>query len=351
MRTTFRRCATVLVLLSAGCATMNDAAIDQLMKDYAGAVPGASVIVVRGGEVVFRKSYGLADLEERTRATPDTHYRLASVTKQFTAAAILALAERKQLSLDDSVRRYLPTLPAYAEPITIRHLLTHTSGVIDYEDIMPADLKRQLTDADVLRLLESQTKTEFAPGSAYHYSNTGYAFLALIGERVSGQTFADFLTSAIFYPAGMKTSVAHQEGISTVPARAFGYSREGSGWKRTDQSMTSAVLGDGGIYSSVNELAQWLRALDAGKFAEGMIPRVDTSRAGVRYGFGWRIAEEGGRRVVSHTGETIGFRNALVRFPEERLAVVVLTNRNEGEPYRLALEIAHQSRQQERRMQ
>ena len=348
---TFRMCANGLALLFAGCSTMNDSTIDQLMKDYHGAVPGASVIVLREGEVVFRKSYGLANVEESTVATPDTHYRLASVTKQFTAAAILALAERGKLSLDDSIRRHLPTLPPYADSITIRHLLTHTSGVADYEDIMPAELKEQLSDADVLRLLESQTKTDFTPGTSYHYSNTGYAFLALIVERASGQTFADFLRTSIFQPLLMRTSVAHQEGVSTVLHRAFGYSREGGTWKRTDQSLTSAVLGDGGIYSSVNELAQWLRALDDGKFAEASVPRVDTSRTGVRYGYGLRIAEEEGRRVVSHTGETIGFRNALVRFPEERLAVVVLTNRNEGEPYRLAVEIASHFRRQERAMQ
>ena len=138
----------------------------------------------------------------------------------------------------------------------------------------------------------------------------------------------------------MTTTVAHEEGISSVVNRAFGYSRDGDRWQRTDQSLTSAVLGDGGIYTSVDELVAWLRALDSGRFAEASIPRVDTDNPGVRYGFGWRIKDN----IVFHTGETIGFRNALVRFPKERLSVVVLTNRNEGHPYDIALAIADRIR-------
>jgi CubicO group peptidase (beta-lactamase class C family) len=314
--------------------------VDQLLRDYSGNVPGASVIVVRDDHVVFRKSFGLTNLEERSAATPSTHYRLASVTKQFTAAAILTLAQRGALSLDDPIRRWLPSLPAYAGGITIRHLLTHTSGLIDYEDVMPAGLTTQLKDADVLRLLETQTSTYFAPGASWRYSNSGYALLALIVEKSSGKRFADFLRSEIFVPLGMTTTVAHEEGISTVVNRAYGYSREDGAWRRTDQSLTSAVLGDGGIYTSVDDLVQWIRALDSGRFAEASVPRVDTDKPGERYGFGWRIAEGDGRRIVSHTGESIGFRNALVRFPDQRLTVVVLTNRNEGHPYDIALAIA-----------
>lgn len=315
---------------------MKNSDIDALMRDYAGEVPGASVVVVRDDKVVFQKGYGGANLEERVAATPQTHYRLASVTKQFTAAAILTLAERGKLSLDDSIRKYLPSLPSYTDPITIRQLLTHTSGLIDYEDIIPEGTTRQLKDVDVLRLLEAQQPTYFAPGTSYRYSNTGYAFLALIVERASGRTFADFLNDNIFLPLGMKTTVAHEEGVSTVEHRAYGYSRTDNSWTRTDQSNTSAVLGDGGIYTSVEELVHWLRGLDRGKFEEATVPRVDTDKRGTRYGFGWRIADG----VVSHTGETRGFRNALVRFPKERLSVVVLTNRNEGQPYETAMKIA-----------
>lgn len=314
--------------------------LDSLFRDYAGLEPGATVIVVRDGNVIARRAYGMADLEERIAATPDTHYRLASMTKQFTAAAILTLAERGRLSIDDPIRRWLPSLPAYADPITIRHLLTHTSGLVDYEDLIPPGTTEQISGAGVLRSLETQTATVFPPGTQYRYSNSGYVLLGLIVEAASGRRFADYLHEAIFAPLGMNTSVAHEEGISTVVHRAYGYSREGTSWRRTDQSVTSATLGDGGIYTSVDQLVHWTGALDAGRFAEASIPRVPTDVKGERYGFGWKISDHGGRRVVFHTGESIGFRNAIVRFPDEHLAIAVLTNRNEGHPLDIALAIA-----------
>lgn len=286
--------------------------------------PGASVLVMRGSEVVVRKSYGMADLEAGVAATPQTSYRLASVTKAFTAAAVLRL----RVPGSAPVRRFLPSLPPETDGVTVEHLLTHTSGLIDYEDVIPEGTSGQLLDADVLRLLEAQRRLYFAPGTSYRYSNSGYALLALIVERVSGRSFAAFLREAIFEPLGMKNTAAG----SNVPDRAYGYSRDGDGWKRTDQSLTSAVLGDGGVYSSIDDLASWLTALDRGEFAEASAPRVETGVAGMRYGYGWRISGD----TVHHTGETIGFRNAVLRVPKERIAVVVLTNRDEGEPLDIA---------------
>lgn len=306
-------------------AIVLSAAIDNLMRDYARPDgPGASVLVFHNGEVVFRRGYG--------GATTATNYRLASVTKQFTAAAILRLEEQDKLSLDDRARKHLPSLPAELDAVTIRNLLTHSSGITDYEDVIPEGATKQLHDRDVLKLLESQRSTYFAPGSSYRYSNSGYALLALIVEKVSGETFAAFLRDEIFVPLGMTNTVAHVEGVSTVAHRAYGHPK--------DQSLTSAVLGDGGVYSSVDDLAKWLAALDRGAFAQALIPRVATDDENVKYGYGWRISEHNGRQTAMHTGETIGFRNALVRFPKERLAVVVLTNRDDGTPLTLALQIA-----------
>jgi CubicO group peptidase (beta-lactamase class C family) len=316
--------------------------VDELMRDYTGEVPGASVLVLRDGEPVVRAGYGLSDMESRTPATATTNYRLASVTKQFTAASILLLAEDSRLKLDDHVRKWLPSLPKVAEPITIRHLLTHSSGLIDYEDVIPATFKPQLHDADVLRLLESQDRTYFKPGSSYRYSNSGYALLALIVERASGRTFATFLRERIFQPLGMTNTVAHEEGISTVSNRAFGHTQEQGRWSRTDQSQTSAVLGDGGIYSSIDDLAKWDAALYDGRLLRpsslqaAFAPATRTDDPEVEYGFGWRITGE----TLWHSGETVGFRNVIVRYPKRHLTVVVLTNRNEPEPYRLALKIA-----------
>ncbi len=317
-------------------------AVDRMMERYAGDAPGASVLVLRDGAPLLRKAYGLADREQRIAATPATNYRLASVTKQFTAAAIMLLVEDGQLTLDDSARRWLPSLPAMADSITLRHLLTHSSGLIDYEDVMPADFTGQLHDADVLRLLETQDKTYFAPGTAYRYNNSGYALLALIVERASGKSFADFLRSRIFEPLGMAHTLAFVEGGPAIADRAYGYSESAGGWIRTDQSTTSAVLGDGGIYSSIDDLAKWDAALYDDRLLSDesrklmFTPHVVTDEPDIRYGFGWRITGE----TLWHSGESIGFRNVIVRYPQRRLTVIVLTNRDDPEPYAMAKAIA-----------
>ena len=316
--------------------------IDALMSPYDGAVPGAAVLVARDAEPIARLAYGLADLQLATAITPATNFRLASITKQFTAAAILLLAEDGRLGLDDCVRDRLPTLPRAAGGVTIRQLLTHSSGLVDYEDLIPPSTRRQLTDADVLALLEGDNRTYFAPGSSYRYSNGGYALLALIVERAANRPFADFLREHIFKPLGMSGTVAYREGAVEVRHRAYGYSAEQSRWIRTDQSLTSAVLGDGGVYASIDDLAKWDaalyddRLLAAASRRQMFFPAVATDDPAIRYGFGWRVSGDS----LWHSGETIGFRNVIVRFPHRRLTIVILTNRNDPEPYRTALAIA-----------
>ena len=316
--------------------------IDALMRPYDGRVPGASLLVMRDGEALVRRSYGMADLEAGTAAAPTSNYRLASVSKQFTAAAVLLLVQDGKLALDDRAGRWLPSLPHAADTVTIRHLLTHTSGLVDYEDVMdPADT-RQVHDADVLRLLQSQDHTYFVPGTGYRYSNSGYALLALIVERASGQRYAEFLRQRIFLPLGMENTVAFEDGVSQVAHRAYGYSLENGTWQRTDQSTTSAVLGDGGIYSSIDDLARWDaalyddRLLRAESLRQAFAPATKTDDPDVEYGFGWRITGDS----LWHSGETIGFRNVIVRYPGRRTTVVLLTNRNDPEPYDTARRIA-----------
>lgn len=318
------------------------ARIDELMRPYGGRVPGASLLVLRDGVPLVRRAYGLADLEQGIAATPASNYRLASLTKQFTAAAILLLAQDGRLSLDDPVRRWLPSLPAAANAVTLRQLLTHTSGLLDYEELIPATATQQVHDEDVLHLLETQDRTYFSPGTSYRYSDTGYALLALIVARASGTDYATFLHQRIFTPLGMAGSVAYEAGISSVPKRAFGYSAQGGKWLRTDQSLTSAVLGDGGVYSSIDDLAKWDAALyDSRLLSEPMrraafTGATATDDPAVRYGFGWRITGQS----VWHSGETVGFRNVIVRWPLEHFTVIVLTNRDAPQPYGLALAIA-----------
>jgi len=335
----------VAALLALSCGGSGDARlarIDALMSAYQGEGPGASVAVIRDGQLIVRRAYGFADLEGHVRARPTTNYRLASMTKQFTAAAILLLAEQGRLSLDDEIGKYLPELPAASAHIPIRWLLSHQSGLIDYEEVMPADTMQPLHDADVLRLLAAQDRTYFVPGSAYRYSDSGYSLLSLIVARASGEDFASFLRERIFLPLGMTHSVALEEGISRVAERAYGYSRQSGRWVRTDQSLTSAVLGDGGVYSSVDDLAKWDAALYEPKLLSreslrlAMTPVTATEDPNVRYTFGWRITGE----TVWHSGESIGFRNVIVRWPRRHFTVMVLTNRNDPEPYTLALAIA-----------
>ncbi len=352
------------------------AAIDSLMSGYSGEGPGAAVAVLHAG-FALRRSYGLADLESRTPVTPATSFRLASLSKQFTAAAVLLLAEDGALTLDDSLRAWLPSLPAAADGATLRHLLTHTSGLIDFEDVMPPGITAQLRDADVLDLIERENRRHFAPGSAYRYSNTGYALLALVVELASRKRYAAFLRERFFEPLGMRHTVAHEAGVSVVAHRAFGYSLAGGSgvaasaarawrragvvmaasavgaasagtagvggsgsWVRTDQSLTSATLGDGGVYSSADDLTRWDRALDDGKallpasLRAAFTPATATEERGVAYGFGWRIS--GGDRLASgdagvvawHSGESIGFRTIMLRYLEPRCTVIVLTNRS-----------------------
>lgn len=336
--------AVLLACLAAACASRGPAMqIDTMMRDYAGDGPGAALLVVRDGQPVVRRAYGFADLEQGTRVTPHTRFRLASISKQFTAAAILLLRQDGRLSLDDRARRWLPALPASADAITLHQLLTHTSGLPDYEDLMdPADT-RQVRDADVLRLVAAAGRLDFTPGSRYRYSNTGYALLALVVEAASGRDYPEFLRARVFAPLGMG-SVAFVDGVSTVPHRAYGYSADGGGgWTRTDQSTTSAVLGDGGIYASIDDLARWDaalhddRLLDAASRALAFHPHVATDEPDVAgYGYGWRV--DGG--LLWHSGESIGFRNVILRWPAERLTVVLLGNRNAPEPYGLARRIA-----------
>lgn len=316
--------------------------IDVLMQPYHGSVPGASLLVMHDGSPVVRRSWGLSDLENRVAAAPGTNYRLASVTKQFTATAILLLNEAGALSLNDPVKKWLPTLPAAVDSVTIRQLLTHTSGIIDYEDLIPPGATAQLHDSDVLRSLESADSTYFKPGSGYRYSNSGYALLALIVEHASGKTFATFLREKIFSPLGMRGTLAYEKDVSVVPRRAFGYTLHDSAWARKDQSVTSAVLGDGGVYSSIDDLAKWDAALyDSRLLSEesrrlAFTPHAATDKPDVKYGFGWRITGE----TLWHSGETSGFRNVIVRYPARRLTVVILTNRDDPPPYETAIAVA-----------
>src|SRR6185437_9516434 len=207
--------AALLVLLPLMGSAAGDARMQKiatLMQRYQVDVPGASLLVVQDGRPVVRGAFGMADLEKGIKATPQTDYRLASVTKQFTAAAILLLRQDGKLSLQDSVRKWLPELPQTDQAITIDDMLRHASGLIDYEDLIPADTKGQVSDMDVLKLLSKQSRLYFPPGTSYRYSNSGYVLLGLIIERAAGESLPRFLKTRIFDPLGMTHTLLYENG-------------------------------------------------------------------------------------------------------------------------------------------
>lgn len=216
----------------------------------------------------------------------------------------------------------------------------------DYEGLIPGGTTQQVKDKDVLDILMKQSSTYFTPGSQYRYSNAGYATLAVIVNRVSGISFAEFLENNIFTPLGMKNTVAYEKGISEVSDRAYGYTQRNGKFQRTDQSLTSAVLGDGGVYTSVDEILIWDQALYTDILVSqnlmdmAFTPGKLNSGASTRYGFGWVLDTYKGIKRISHTGSTIGFRSAIQRFPEKELTVVVLVNRAGAQPWETARRVA-----------
>ncbi len=321
--------------------------VNEIMSGFNSSnAPGASVLVMKNDTVVFKRGYGSAHLGEQRPVTSTTNFRLASITKQFTAMCILLLAERGELSYDDRLDKFFPDFPVYGKEVTVRQLLNHTSGLVDYEEFVPDSQTTQVLDIDCLELLKKTDSLYFPSGSKYQYSNSGYAILALIVEKVSGKRFADFLKENIFDKVGMTTTVAYENGISTVPDRAYGYSFVDGNWIQTDQSNTSAVLGDGGIYSNTEEMSKWISALWNYKLISPQTQQLAWSKAAlndgtpVEYGMGWHIETYRTITHPHHGGSTRGFRNHILVFPGEKLMVIVLTNRNQGTPIAEAHKIA-----------
>lgn len=326
---------------------LSEAFVDSLFADFnTAATPGAAVLVAMDGKILLSKGYGLADLEARAPVTPHTNFRLASVTKQFTAMAVMLLVQDKKLRLDETLADIFPDFPAYGRRVTVRHLLTHTSGLRDYEDFVPDSQATQVLDADVLRRMASLDSTDFAPGTRFRYSNSGFAVLAMVVEKRAGVNFAEFLKARIFDRVGMPWTVARVDGRAPVQRRAYGHTRRDGAWARTDQSSTSAVLGDGGIYSSVSELYRWSHALETRELLGDSLRALIFQRgnksdsAGVDYGFGWYLETKHALPRARHTGSSIGFRNAIIRYPTLGATIIVLTNRANANAAAMADKIA-----------
>lgn len=330
------------------------AQIDALFKSYqVENNPGAAVMIIHNKQVIYQKGFGLANVEENIKVSANSNFRLASVSKQFTAMAVLQLIEQGRLSLDLTINEIFPEFPAHGETISIRDLLRHTSGLIDYESLVPEEQTEQVSDLDVLNMMMKQEAGYFPAGEKYQYSNSAYAMLAIIVEKISSQTFSDYLQQHIFNPAKMQSSLAYNKSRHTIENRAYGYSiGEFGDIQRTDQSVFSAVLGDGGIYSNLNDLYRWDQALyrynllNKQLMTETFRDQKNNSGEDINYGYGWRLENYRSLSVKYHTGISKGFRNVIYRIPSEQFTVVILTNRNsdaELSPLQMARKIVDAS--------
>lgn len=301
------------------------------MKANAGTeLPGIALKVIVGGEVLYENAIGLTELEKGMRLSPTTNFRMASVSKQFTAFSIALLVNKGMLRFDDPIRKFFPELPSATEKIQIRHLITHSSGIIDYEEVMQDSVPHQLLDQDVLELLVRQDSTYFIPGSNFRYSNSGYAILSLLVERLSGQTFPQYVRQYIFNPLKMSESKVYESGTN-ISNRAYGYARDRSGQLYfRDQSSTSAVKGDGGVYTSLNDYHKWIGGLFSNKLldfkkASAELNYPIKASTGSFYNLGWFYFEDS-QPGFFHSGSTSGFSTFSIILPNTKTSVVYFSN-------------------------
>ena len=276
----------------------------------------------------------MAKVSPSTPVGASTNFRLASVTKAFTAMCVLKLVDSGKIRLGDRLSSFIPGLPGYADDITVRMMLGHISGLGDYESDVPEDYPGQVHEDYVVEKVRGLPSTYFPPGSGFLYSDTAYVLLGVIVERVSGVPFPRFVEREIFRPLGMAGSMLYEGEGAKIKDRAYGYTKSGATFKPNDQSKTSATLGDGCIYSSLNDLVKWDRALYSSKLVseelleEAFNPGKLSNGTLTEYGFGWFIITRNGVKVLHHAGETAGFQHKFIRVPEKRIALIILSNRD-----------------------
>ena len=350
---TLRACLAILLIAqplaaqSLTAPTDTKARIDQHFERFSGR-PGCSVGAAVDGATVFAGGYGIADLEHNIPITADTVFEPGSVSKQFTAAAVLLLEQQGKLSLDDPVRKYIPEVPDYGSPITIRHLIHHTSGLRDWGSVAaiagwPRGTVARSHD-DVLEIVHHQQALNYTPGAEYSYTNTGYNLLAILVSRVSGQSFAEFTREAIFAPLGMSSSSWRDDFRRIVPNRAIAYSPSGTTFILN--MPFEDVHGNGGMLTTVGDLLRWNtnftdarvggKALVDSQLRKGVLndKRTNDYAAGLVVG-SWR-----GVREISHSGATAGYGGWLARYPDQRLSVAILCNASDANPTQLGRDVA-----------
>ena len=345
------RCLVPVLFASSLPAQLSEAksrAIDALCARYAvDDAPGVSVAAVHKGERVFAKGYGRANLEYDIPITPETAFHVASVTKQFTAFALVLLAQDGKLSLEDDVRKHAKFVPDFGAKISIRHLLNHTSGLRDQWELLTLSGFRMddvLTRLHILRILENQRELNFAPGTRYKYSNMGYTLAAEIVQRVSGASFAEFCKKRIFAPLGMTKSHMHLDHRHLVRGRAYGYEPYRGAWRKKVLSYANA--GATSLFSTPTDLCKWLANFASGsvggrKAIDELTRRSRlTNGTKLHYALGVGHGKFRGRAIIGHGGVDQGFRSNVWWFPEEQLGVAVVANRRDANPRDLTGRIA-----------
>jgi CubicO group peptidase (beta-lactamase class C family) len=311
-----------------------DRAFEKTAKAYVAPGPGCAAAVSLNGETVFEKAFGLAEMEHNVPNTPQTIFESGSVAKQFTAAAIVLLQQDGKLSLDDPVKKYIPELPDYGSPLTIRHLLNHTSGIRDWGSVMSLTGAgrgdRVITQDLALDVIVHQRALDFKPGAEYSYSNSGYNLLAIIVERVSKQKFPEFLAERLFKPLGMSHSSIRDDYQRIVPGRAQAYSRQGTGPWRLNMPFMN-VYGNGGMLTTVGDWMKWNAMLDSKSLGAPLVDALETRGVlndgrKIIYALGLEVSTYKGLRDVSHGGATAGYQTFLARYPDNKVSVAVMCN-------------------------
>ncbi|MCA1575781.1 MAG: beta-lactamase family protein [Acidobacteria bacterium] len=309
-------------------------AFEKVTKAYVAPAPGCAAAVSLNGEVVFEKAFGLADLEHNVSNTTQTIFESGSVAKQFTAAALVLLQQDGKLSLDDPVRKYIPELPDYGAPLTIRHLLNHTAGLRDWGTVLSLTGagrgERVITQDLALDVITHQRALDFTPGSEFSYSNSGYNLAAIIVERVSKQKFPAFVEERLFKPLGMKNSSWRDDYQRIVPGRAQAYSRPGNGPWRLNMPFMN-VYGNGGMLTTVGDWMKWNAMLDSHSLGAPLVNALETRGVlndgrKISYALGLTVGTYKGLKDVSHGGATAGYQTFLARYPEKKVSVGVMCN-------------------------
>jgi CubicO group peptidase (beta-lactamase class C family) len=325
--------AACVLFLAASCFAQDAGRMDQIVQSYAADRKFmGTALVARDGQVLFSKGYGFANLEWKIPNTPDTKFRLGSVTKQFTAASILLLEERGKLSVEDPVKKYMPDAPAAWDKITIRHLLTHTSGIPnftgfeDYRKLEPF----KATPAELVARFRDKP-LDFQPGEKWSYSNSGYVLLGYLIEKITGESYEKFVTENIFTPLGMKDT-GYDSNTAIIARRADGYEIARDGYQHAGFIHMSIPHAAGALYSTTEDLLKWEQGLYGGKVLKPASLEKMTTPFLENYAFGVGVQTAGGRKKISHGGGIEGFSTVLEYYPDDKLAVVVLENSTGAAP-------------------